>query len=326
MKRRAFITLLGGAAVAWPPAARAQQPALPVVGLVNTGSRESAEAFLMAFRQGLRETGYVEGQNVTIDYYWLQGRYDRVPMLMVDLARRPVAVIVAAADTLALPAKAATTTIPIVFITANNLVEFGLVASLSRPGGNLTGVTNLNVALVPKRLELLCEVVPDATEIALLMNPTAANADTVIKDGLEAARLLGRRTQILRASSQLEIDAAFSTLVQQRVGGLLIGADAYFNSRSEQLGALTVRYAVPAIFQTREFAVAGGLMSYEANRSDLWRQTGAYTGRILKGEKPADMPVQQSTKVDLILNLKTARSLRLTVPLALLGRADEVIE
>jgi putative ABC transport system substrate-binding protein len=182
------------------------------------------------------------------------------------------------------------------------------------------------VALVPKRLELLCEVVPDATEIALLINPTAANADTVIKDGLEAARLLGRRTQILRASSELEIDAAFSTLVQQRVGGLLIGADAYFNSRSEQLGALTVRYAVPAVFQTREFAVAGGLMSYEANRSDLWRQTGVYTGRILKGEKPADMPVQQSTKVDLILNLKTAKALRLTVPLALLGRADEVIE
>jgi putative ABC transport system substrate-binding protein len=325
MNRRDLITLIGGAAML-PVAARAQQTALPVVGFVNVGSPETSADVLAAFRQGLRETGYVEGQSVTIEYHWLQGRYERVPMLMADLARRPVAVIVAMADTLALPAKAATTTIPIVFATGADPVTLGLVGSLNRPGGNLTGVTNLNVGLGPKRLELLCQVIPDATEIALLVNPMNANADNVIKDGLEAARLLGRRAQILKASSELEIDAAISMLVKRRVDGLLIGADAYFNNRSEQLGALTLRYAVPAIFQTREFVVAGGLMSYLTNRSDGFRQAGVYTGRILKGEKPADMPIQQNAKIELVINLKTAKALGVTVPLALLTRADEVIE
>jgi putative ABC transport system substrate-binding protein len=325
MKRREFIALFGGAA-AWPVAARAQQAALPVVGFVSVGSPETSADVLAAFRQGLRDAGYVEGQSVTIEYHWLQGRYERVPMLMADLARRPVAVIVAMADSLALPAKAATTTIPIVFATGADPVVLGLVGSLNRPGGNLTGVTNLNVGLGPKRLELLCQVIPDATEIALLVNPMNANADDVIKDGLEAARSLGRRAQILKASSELEIDAAMSMLVQRRVDGLLIGADAYFNNRSEQLGALTLRYAVPAIFQTREFVVAGGLMSYLTNRSDGFRQAGVYTGRILKGEKPADMPIQQNAKIELVVNLKTAKALGVTVPLALLTRADEVIE
>ena len=276
MNRRDLMTLLGGAAV-WPVTAQAQQPALPVVGFVSVGSPGTSADVLAAFRQGLRETGYVEGQSVAIEYYWLQGRYERVPMLMADLARRPVAVIVAMADTLALPAKAATTTIPIVFATGADPVTLGLVGSLNRPGSNLTGVTNLNVGLGPKRLELLCQVIPDATEIALLVNPMNANAENVIKDGLEAARLLGRRAQILKASSEPEIDAAISRLVQQRVDGLVIGADAYFNNRSEQLGALTLRYAAPAIFQTREFVVAGGLMSYLTNRSDGFRQVGVYT-------------------------------------------------
>jgi putative ABC transport system substrate-binding protein len=236
-----------------------------------------------------------------------------------------VAVIVALADSVALPAKAATTSIPVVFTVGSNPVDSGLVASLNRPGGNLTGVTNMNVELGPKRLELLSELIPAADKIALLVNPIAANADAVVKNGLEGAHLLGRPVSLLRASNEREIDQTISMLSHQHVG-LVIGADAYFNTRSEQLGALTLRHAIPAIFQTREFAAAGGLMSYLTNRADGWRQSGVYTGRILRGEKPAEMPVQQVTKVELIVNLKTAKELGLTIPPALLIRADEIIE
>jgi putative ABC transport system substrate-binding protein len=325
MRRREFITLIGGAA-AWPHAARAQPAGIPVIGFLHSASPETAADLLVAFRQGLSETGFVEGRNVTIEYRWAEGQNHRAAEFANDLVRRQVSVIVATADTLALAAKAATATIPIVFAVGNDPTKSGLVASLNRPGGNLTGVTNLNVALGPKRLELLCEVLPKATAIALLVNNMAANADTVTKEGLAAVRSLGRQAQILRASNEREIDAVFSTLDQKRVDALLIGADAYFNNRSEQLGALTLRHAVPAIFQTREFTAAGGLMSYLTNRSDGFRQAGVYTGRILKGEKPADLPVQQSTKVELIINLKTAKALGVTVPELVLGRADEVIE
>jgi putative ABC transport system substrate-binding protein len=325
MNRRDIVTLLGGAVAAWPLAASAQR-AGPVIGVVNVGSPEAGVGAVEAFQQGLREVGYVDGQGVTIEYHWLRGQMDRAPALMADLAHRPVAVIAAMSDTLAIAAKAATKTVPVVFTVGNDPVESGSVASLSRPSGNLTGVTNLNVELVAKRLELLCEVVPDAGEIALLVNPGVANANRVTKDVLDAGLRLGRQIHVVKAGGELEIDAAISAMVQQRVRGLLVGADAYFNTRSEQLGAVALRYSVPAIFQTREFAVAGGLMSYMTNRSDGWRQAGIYTGRILKGEKPSDIPVQQSTKAELIVNLKTAKAMGITVPPSLLARADEVIE
>jgi ABC-type uncharacterized transport system substrate-binding protein len=326
MRRREFITLLGGA-VAWPLAARAQQPAMPVVGFLSSGSPDAVLDFLPAFRQGLSEAGYVEGRNVAIEYRWAEGQYDRLPALAEDLARRQVtAIAVPSSTSAALAAKASITTIPVVFGTAGDPVRTGLVASLNRPGGNFTGVTSLNAEVEPKRLELLHELVPTATTIALLLNPTGRFAGNPTKDVQTAARTLGVELHILHASTERDFDAAFARLVQLRLGGLVIGGDAFFTSRLEQLAALSARHAVPTIYQYREFAAAGGLMSYGSSITDQYRMVGIYTGRILKGEKPSDLPVQQTTRVELFINLKTAKSLGLTFPITLLARADEVIE
>jgi putative tryptophan/tyrosine transport system substrate-binding protein len=326
MQRRAFITLLGGAAATWPSSARAQQPAMPVIGFLSNASPDASGDRLRAFRQGLKETGYVEGQNVAIEYRWANNEIDRLPVLVADLVRMHVTVIAVSGLDAVFAAKAATTTIPIVFSVGVDPVETGLIASLNRPGGNLTGVTSLNVELGPKRLELLHELVPTATIIALLLNPTNSNAEILSRDLLAAARTLGLQAHVLHASAERDFDTVFATLAQLRATALMIGTDRLFVNQSEQLGAMTVRQAVPAIFQYREFAAAGGLMSYGAGRADPFHQVGLYTARILKGEKPADLPVQQSNKAELIINLKTAKVLGLTVPLSLLGRADEVIE
>jgi putative ABC transport system substrate-binding protein len=325
MNRRAFITLLGGAAAAQPLAARAQQAAMPVIGFLNGGSSWEYAQMADAFRKGLGETGYIEGRNVWIEYRWAEGRYERLPALAADLVRRQVSVI--AANTPASPiAKAATTTIPIVFLTSDDPVAAGLVASLNQPGGNLTGVAVLNVEVGPKRLELLHEAVPAARVVALLNNPTHPTAETQSRDMQAAARSLGLQLHVLHASSERDFDTAFARLVQLRAGALIIGADAFFINQSEQLAALALRHAVPAIATYREFVAAGGMMSYGGDLADSFRIMGVYSGRILKGEKAADLPVQQETKFALIINLKTAKALGLTVPLPLLGRADEVIE
>jgi putative ABC transport system substrate-binding protein len=329
LRRRSFITLLGGAAVAWPLAARAQQPAMSVIGILSAEWPNAVVADrLRAFHEGLSETGYVEGRNLAIEYRWAEGRNDQLPALAAELVRRQVAVIVTTGSTPAtLAASAATTTIPIVFYIGANPVEAGLVTSLSRPGGNLTGVVTLNVEVTAKRLELLHELVPTATTIAALVNPTSpVVADTVTRDLQTAAGALGLQLRVLHASNEREFEAAFASLVQLRAAGLVIGGDALFNSRSEQLAALTVRHAVPAIYQFREFVSAGGLMSYGTTVVDTYRPLGVYTGRILKGEKPAELAVQQATKLELIINMKTAKALGITVPLPLIGRADEVIE
>jgi putative ABC transport system substrate-binding protein len=298
---------------------------MPVVGFLNSASPDGYAPYVASFRQGLKETGYVEGQNVAIEYRWAEGQYDRLPAMAAELIRRQVAVIVAN-NPGNLAAKAATTTIPIVFTTGGDPVQMGLVASLSRPDGNVTGATELGVEVTPKRLELAHELVPTATIIALLVNPTNPNAVAQLRDLPAAARILGVQLHVLHASTERDLDAVFATLGQLRAGALVIGTDGIFTSRSEHLAALTVRHAVPAIYQNRAFAAAGGLMSYGGSTQDIYRIAGAYAGRILKGAKPADLPVIQSTKVELFINLKTARALGLTVPDTLLARADEVIE
>jgi putative ABC transport system substrate-binding protein len=328
MIRREFITLLGGVAAAWPLTARAQRPAMPVIGFLSNASPDVYSDRLRTFRQGLREAGYVEGQNVAIEYRWAEGQNDRLAELAVQLVERRVTVIAAAGGTpSALAAKVATATIPIVFGVAVDPVEVGLVASLNRPGGNLTGVTNLNAEVGPKRIELLHELLPVVTTVAVLVDPTSPTlAKAFLRDLEPAARTLGLQLHVLHASNERDLDTVFAALVERRAGALIIGPGAFFASRGEQLGALTVRHAVPTVFQYRPFAAAGGLMSYGSDETEYYRLVGIYTGRILKGEKPADLPVQQATKVELIINLKTARALSLTVPLTLLGRADEVIE
>jgi putative tryptophan/tyrosine transport system substrate-binding protein len=327
VKRRQFITLIGSAAVAWPLAARAQQPTIPVIGFLHSESLNLYAHLVRAFRQGLSETGYVEGRNVAVEYRWADGQYDQLPKLVADLIRRQVTVIAANSPAAVLAAKAATTTVPIVFNTGYDPVAAGYVASLARPGGNLTGVTSLTAEVGPKRVELLHELVPTASRIAFLINPAAGAMSETISTSLQAAaRKLGLQFHVLHASAVRDFDTVFATLAQLQVGGLVIGGDPFFNSQSKQLAALAIRDAVPAIYQYREFAAAGGLMSYGGSLTDMYRQFGIYTGRILKGDKPADLPVQQSTKVELFINLKTAKTLGFTVPVPLLGRADEVIE
>jgi putative ABC transport system substrate-binding protein len=325
MHRRSVLTLLGTSAAAWPLAARAQQPAMPVIGFLNTASLDGYAPQMAAFGQGLKEYGYVEGQNVAIEYRWADGQYDRLPAMAAELVRRQPAVIVANTPG-NLAVKAATTRIPIVFTTGSDPVQIGLVASLSRPGGNVTGVANLNTELGPKQLEMLHEAVPTATIIALLVNPTYPNAETQSRDAQAAARTLGLQLRVLDASTEHEIEVAFASLAQLRAGGLVIGGDAFFFDRIELLAALALRHAVPTIFQDRAFVSAGGLLGYGASLTNSYRLAGVYTGRILKGEKPADLPVLQATRIELIINMKTAKAFGITFPLTLLGRADEVIE
>jgi putative ABC transport system substrate-binding protein len=327
MRRREFISLIGSVAVTWPLAARAQQSAMPRIGFLSSASPDLYAIRLRAFRQGLKEAGYIEGQNVEVEYRWAEGENDRLPAMAADLVRRQVNVIAASGTPSSVAAKAATSTTPIVFETATDPVKIGLVASLSRPGGNLTGVTNLNVEVVPKRLELLRELLPKATVIAVLINPSGPSlAEAFLHDLRPAARTLGMQLHILRASNDRDFDTAFATLIQLRADALVIGPDVLFLTRSEQLAALSLRHAVPTIANNRPFAAAGGLMTYGANQTDNYRLVGIYTGKILKGEKPADLPVMQSTKVELIINLKTAKALGLTVPQSVQNRADEVIE
>ena len=326
MRRREFITLLGGAAVAWPLAAEAQQPAMPVIGFLGSRGPSDDPQLLDAFRRGLKEAGYIEGQNVTIEYRFADNQYERLPALAADLIRLQVALI-AANGPPALVAKAATATIPIVFTAGFDPVETGLVASLNQPGGNVTGVSIMDVELGPKRLELLHELVPTATVIAALVNPAEANRAKIISSELElAARTLGLQLHVLHASSDRDFDSVFADIVRLRAGGLVIGGDPFFNSRSAQLGALALRHAVPAIYQFRTFTASGGLVGYGGSLIESYRLVGVYAAKILKGEKPADLPVQWATKIELIINLKTAKALGLNIPLPLIGRADEVIE
>jgi putative ABC transport system substrate-binding protein len=324
MRRREFISLIGSTAAAWPLMARAQQPVIPTIGFLDNAP--TPPQYAAGFSQGLKETGYIEGQNVVIERRSAEGQYDRLPALAADLVRRQVAVIVSTALAAALAAKTATTTIPIVFTTATDPVRDGLVASLSRPGGNLTGVSLLTGELVQKRLELLRDVLPNAIVIAVLVNHNNPNAEQNLRLAQEAARVMGRQIVIVKAGAVNEFDTAFATIVQQRVEALVIAGDPFFNSHIEQLGALTARHAVPALYQQREFAAAGGLLSYGINLPDAYRLAGIYVGQILKGSKPADLPVQQPSKFELFINLKTAKALGLTVPLVMRMTADEVFE
>jgi putative tryptophan/tyrosine transport system substrate-binding protein len=331
MRRREFITLLGGAAAMWPRAARAQQP-MPVIGFLSSYSSSDAFAqhFLAAFHQGLKQAGYVEGQNVTVEYRWAGNEYERLTALAVELVRRRVNVIATGSSSLGvLAAKTATTTIPIVFLMGGDPVRLGVVASLNRPGGNLTGITTLNTEITSKRVEVLRELVPTTTSMAVLVNPTnnPVNVEVELRQARAAANALGLQTiHILQASTEPDLDGIFSTLIQQRVGGLVITADTLLSGKSAELAALASRHAMPTISPYREFVTAGGLMSYGGSVTELYRLVGVYTGRVLNGEKPADLPVQQVTKVELVINLRTAKSLGLEVPPSLLARADEVIE
>ena len=329
MRRRDFIALSGAAAAALlrPRVARAQQPAMPVIGFLNAESPQGYARPLAAFLKGLGETGYADGHNVAIEYRWAEGRNDRLPAMAADLVHRQVAVIAATTTPAALAAKAATATIPIVFESATDPVRFGLVASLSRPGGNVTGVTQTNAEVAPKLLELLHELLPTARVIGVLVNPSGGDlAAAQTKGFLSAAQTLGVELHVLNASTADDFDAVFASLIQLRAGGLVASTDPFFTSRSEQLATLAASHAMPAAYKGREFAAAGGLLSYGTDIADTFRLAGNYTGRVLKGDKPADLPVQQATKVELIINLKTAKALGITFPLTLLGRADEVIE
>ena len=327
MKRREFITLVGGAAATWPLTVRAQQQPMPVVGFLNAASPGPLRQQVAAFREGLKESDYVEGRNVAVEYRWAEGQYDRLPALVADLVRRQVRVIVAGGGTpVMLAAKAATTTIPIVFTTGGDPVGSGLVISLNRPGGNMTGVYMFTSGLEAKRLGLLHEMVPKATTIAVLVNPNYADAENQLRDVQEAAAHLGVQLVVVRANVESDFDAAFSTLVRQRAGALLVCSSPFFNGRREQLVVLAARHAVPAIFEWRDFAAAGGLMSYGTSLADAYRQVGVYAGQILRGAKPVDLPVVQSTKFELVINLSTAKALGLEVPPTLAARADELIE
>jgi putative tryptophan/tyrosine transport system substrate-binding protein len=327
VRRREFISLLGGAAAAWPLAARAQQAAMPVIGFLASTSPTAWAPYLTAFKQGLREAGYIEGQNVTIEYRWAEGDYARLPALAADLVRRHVAVLVAVGgSSSAKAAKAASSTIPIVFTTGGDPVGLGLVASLNRPGGNVTGVALLVAEMESKRFGLLRDMVPTATLVAVLLNSRSPVSTTELNDVQEAARAVGQQIHILNASSEQELDAAFASLAKLGVGALLVGSDPFFNSRRSYLVSLAARARVPAIYELREYVVAGGLMSYGTSLVNGYRQVGLYTGRILKGEKPQDLPVVQSTKFEFVINLKTAKALGLEVPLRLQELADEVIE
>jgi putative ABC transport system substrate-binding protein len=327
VKRRDFITLLGGAAAAWPLAARAQQPAVPVVGFFDNGSLDSSTRYVAALRKGLSENSYVEGQNVTVEYHWLEGQYDRLPALVADLVRRRVAVIAAVGVPPSLAAEAATTTIPIVFGVAGDPVKLGLVASLARPGGNATGINFFGNEVVAKRLGLLHDLVPKAVRVAVLVNPAnAVVAETTLRGVQEAARPLGLRIRVLNASTSSEIDAAFATLARERPDALITAPEGFFNSRRVQLATLTAVNKIPAAYGNRDAVAVGGLMSYGTDLADSYRQVGIYTGQILKGAKPADLPVVQSTKFDFVINLQTARALGIEVPSGLLAIADEVIE
>jgi putative tryptophan/tyrosine transport system substrate-binding protein len=326
MRRRELMLLLGGAMTAWPFATRAQQKAMPVISFLGSTSPGPYAPFVAAFRQGLAETGYVEGQNLAIEYRWAEGSYDRLPALATDLVGRKVDLIATSGSPSAPAAKGATSTIPIVFTALGDPVGAGLVASLARPGGNLTGSSIMAIELTAKRLELLYELVPQAGVIALLVNPNGLNAEPTIREAQKAARAKGVQLAILRTGTESEIDAAFASLVQLHAGGLIVGAEPFFTSRRDQLVALAARHAVPAIYELREFAASGGLISYGASITASYRLAGIYAGKILKGAKPADMPIEQPTKFELVINLKTANALGLTVPQSILARADEVIE
>jgi ABC-type uncharacterized transport system substrate-binding protein len=328
VKRRQFITLLGGAAAAWPLAARAQQPAMPVIGFLDSHSPEPTADRLRGFHRGLKESGYVEGENVVIVYRWAEGQNERLPELAAELVRRQVAVIATTGGTpSALAAKVATTTIPIVFAVPEDPVRLGLVTSLARPGGNATGINFFNVELSAKRLELLRELVPAAVHVAVLVNPTnVANTEANLKEVQLAGRAMGLQMQVVRASTSREIDAAFATIERERPDALFVGGDALFNSRRLQLALLAARHGLPATYPSRDYPVSGGLMSYGTDVTDAFRQVGAYAGRIIKGAKPADLPVVQASKFELVINHQTARILGITVPATLLTAADEVIE
>jgi putative ABC transport system substrate-binding protein len=326
-RRKLLATLLGGTAATWPLAARAQQSTMPVIGFLSGRSPGESESVEAAFRQGLKESGYAEGQNVHIAFRWAEGRYDRLPALVASLVDIRVAVIAAAGgQAVLLAAKAATSTIPIVFVSGEDPVKLGLVASLNRPGGSATGVSMFLSEMEAKRLALLHELVPTATMIGVIVNPSSPSIDTQLREINSAARALGRQIQIVNATNERELDAAFASLAQSKAGALLIASNAYFTSRRDQIVALAAQRAIPAIYDQREFPMAGGLVSYGTNLSDSYRLMGVYTGKILKGEKPTDLPVQQSTKFELVINLKTAKALGLDIPATVLARADEVIE